>query len=73
MHVHHSDLVNNIDYYSEQGTIVYNINIQHNIKYIISLYYGSGRGIWIEHIPKNIIELWTKGKCKIIISNNWAN
>jgi hypothetical protein len=73
MHVHHSDLVNNIDYYSEQGTIVYNINIQHNIKYIISLYYGSGRGIWIEHIPKNIIELWTKGKCKIIISHNWAD
>ena len=73
MQVHHSDLVRNIDYYSEHGTIVYNINIQHNIKYTISLYYGSDRGVWLEYIPKNIIELWKKGKCKIIISHYWAD
>jgi hypothetical protein len=73
MYAHHTDIVNNLDYYSSVGTIVYIINIHHNIKYIASLYYGSDRGAWTEFIPKNIIGLWQKGKCKIIISHNWAN
>lgn len=73
MYVHHSDLIKNIDYYSEQGTIIYNININHNITYIVSLYYGTSRGSWIEYLPKNIVTLWKKGKCKIIISHTWAD
>lgn len=73
MYVHHSDIVNNLDYYSAEGTIMYIINIHHNIKYITSLYYGTDRGSWIEYIPKNIITLWKQGKCKIIISHNWAD
>lgn len=73
MYAHHSDIVNNLDFYSEQGTIMYIINIHHNIKYIAELYYGSGRGAWTEFIPSNIIKLWEKGKCKIVISHNWAN
>jgi hypothetical protein len=73
MYVHHSDLIKNIDYYSEQGTIIYNINIHHNITYIVSLYYGTSRGAWTEYLPKNIITLWKKGKCKIIISHTWAD
>jgi hypothetical protein len=73
MYAHHTDILSNLDYYTEEGTIMYVINIHHNIKYIASLYYGSGRGAWTEYIPKNIIRLWEKGKCKIIISHNWAN
>jgi hypothetical protein len=73
LYAHHSDIVRNLDYYTEEGTIVYIINIHHNIKYNASLYYGSGRGAWIEYIPKNIIKLWEQGNCKIIISHNWAN
>ena len=73
LYAHHSDIVRNLDYYTEEGTIVYIINIHHNIKYNVSLYYGSNRGAWTEHIPKNIIKLWEQGKCKIIISHNWAD
>jgi len=73
MYVHHSDVVNNIDYYAEQGTIMYIINIHHNIQYISHLHFGTNRGAWTEYIPANIVKLWEKGKCKIVIAHNWAD
>jgi hypothetical protein len=71
MYAHHTDILKNIELYTSQGTIIYMINIHHNMKYHGHFLFADGRGSWIEYLPKNIITLWKKKKCKIVIGNIW--
>ena len=71
VYAHHTDILANTELYASQGPIVYMVNIHHNMQYQSHFLFASGRGSWITYLPANIISLWKKKKCKIIISHIW--
>jgi hypothetical protein len=73
LEIHHSEAVTNLDFYLQQGPLIYNITFDHDMSFQNVFEFPNGRESWVDYIPENIKKLFIKKKCNIVLTIRWSD